>query len=129
MKVFNLICVRKSDVENEELKLTNPLVDVKLANSQVSFSFEIVFSFTGWIENSTNMLRVVIEDDENQMVFDSDYLEMPKPEEENFGILGLKLNDFEIQSYGQHTVKIIENDEVIASTIFFVSERGDRDGI
>ncbi|EGO2668161.1 hypothetical protein K7Q63_002856 [Enterococcus faecalis] len=123
MKVFNLICVRKTEFENRELILTNPLGDVMLPSLSHSFSFEIAFGVTEWKDDSQNQLRVTIEDSEESLIFDSSYIDVPRPEHEICGVLGLKLNDFEFSNYGKHTVKIIENDNVIADTIFFISER------
>ncbi|MBO0473484.1 hypothetical protein IGL98_002254 [Enterococcus sp. DIV0840] len=129
LKIFNLICVRKTQIENEELILTNPLSEVNLPNLQRSFTFEIVFNFTDWTETEVNKLKVVIKDCEEQSIFDSGYLEVPQPSTEKSATLGFKLNDFEVQKYGQHTVEIIESDEILASTIFFINERDDQDGI
>lgn len=123
LKVFNLICVRKTEFENRELILTNPLGDVMLPSLSHSFSFEIAFGVTEWKDDSQNQLRVTIEDSEESLIFDSSYIDVPRPEHEICGVLGLKLNDFEFSNYGKHTVKIIENDNVIADTIFFISER------
>ena len=84
-----------------------------------SFSFEIAFGVTEWKDDSQNQLRVTIEDSEESLIFDSSYIDVPRPEHEICGVLGLKLNDFEFSNYGKHTVKIIENDNVIADTIFY----------
>lgn len=129
LKVFNLICVRKTEFENGELILTNPLGDVQLPSLSHSFSFEIAFGVAEWGDDSQNQLRVTIEDSEKCLIFDSHYVNVPRPDLENCGILGLKLNDFEFSNYGKHTVKVIEDDEVLADTIFFISERSNNDGI
>ena len=129
LKVFNLICVRKTEFENRELILTNPLGDVMLPSLSHSFSFEIAFGVTEWKDDSQNQLRVTIEDSEESLIFDSSYIDVPRPEHEICGVLGLKLNDFEFSNYGKHTVKIIENDNVIADTIFLLVKGAIRDGI
>ena len=50
-----------------------------------SFSFEIAFGVTEWKDDSQNQLRVTIEDSEESLIFDSSYIDVPRPEHEICG--------------------------------------------
>lgn len=122
MEISNLICIKQTEFKNDELVLTTPLTEIELPSIPIDISFEIVFSYTGWSKEEINMLRIVMKDETDNEVFDSDYIEVPLPNRDvKVGLLGIKLNDFTFKKVGKYIVKVIENEHEIAKAFFVVS--------
>lgn len=122
MRVFNLICVRKAEVKEEDLILTDPISEIVFPKLPDDFSFEILFSFTDWKADRENKLKVCINQPNGTEVFNSEYLEVPIPISTEAGILSFRLNDFDVQELGAYDVSIYEDEVVIANTLFIVRE-------